>query len=189
MTAPPRLRLKFDTAKLRHDARELNLGIHMTLSIILITIGVILMLIGLAGVVLPALPGIPLLFAGILLVAWGDDFTHVGIPTLVILGALTATAIAADLVASLVGAKRVGASKLALVGAALGTVVGLFFGLIGILLGPFIGAFVGEYWNGRQTGAAARVGLGTWLGMVVGAVVKIAIAFLMLGVFALAFAF
>ncbi|MCB1569079.1 MAG: DUF456 domain-containing protein [Xanthomonadales bacterium] len=161
----------------------------MSVPILLIVLGAVLMLIGLAGVVLPALPGIPLLYAGILLVAWGDGFAHLGATSLIVLGVLTVMALLADLVASLLGAKRVGASKLALVGAALGTVVGLFFGLFGILLGPFVGAFVGEYWNGRQTGDAARVGLGTWLGMVVGAVVKIAIAFLMLGIFALAFMF
>lgn len=161
----------------------------MTLSISLYILGSVLLIVGLAGVVLPALPGVPLMFAGMLVVAWADGFNHLGTPTLIILGGLTLLALGVDVFASLFGAKRVGASRLALVGAALGTLVGLFFGIPGIMLGPFIGAFAGEFWYSRHGGIAAKVGLGTWLGLVIGAVAKIGIAFLMLGVFALAFLF
>lgn len=159
----------------------------MTLSIVLLILGALLLLAGLAGVILPVLPGIPLMFAGMLLVAWGDGFNHLGTGTLVVLGILTLVAILVDLVASLLGARRVGASRMALVGAALGTLVGLFFGIPGILLGPFAGAFLGELWHSRHGGIAAKVGIGTWFGLVLGAIVKIGIAFLMLGIFALAF--
>lgn len=161
----------------------------MTLSISLYAIGALIILIGLAGVVLPALPGVPLMFAGMLLVAWGDNFNHLGLGMLILLGALTAIAMLLDFVAGVLGAKRVGASRMALIGAALGTLIGLFFGIIGIVLGPFVGAFLGELWHSRHGGTAAKVGAATWLGMVLGAVVKIGIAFLMLGVFALAFVF
>ena len=161
----------------------------MSLSISLYIIGALLLLIGLVGVVLPALPGIPLMFAGMLLVAWGDGFSHLGVGMLVLLGGLAALAMLLDIVAGLLGAKRVGASRLALVGAALGTIIGLFFGIIGIVLGPFVGAFLGEFWHSRHGGTAAKVGAATWLGMLLGVVVKIGIAFLMLGVFALAFIF
>jgi hypothetical protein len=89
-----------------------------------------------------------------------------------------------DFIASMAGAKRVGASPKALVGAALGGLAGLFFGLPGILLGPFIGAVLGELIARGGFAQAARVGVGTWLGLLVAAVAKLVIAFLMIGTFA-----
>ncbi|MCP4638531.1 MAG: DUF456 domain-containing protein [Methyloversatilis sp.] len=142
----------------------------------------LLVLVGLAGVVLPALPGVPFMFGGFLLLAWLDDFTRIGPATLVVLGALTALTVAVDFAASVVGAQRVGASTLALAGAAIGTVLGLFGGLVGLLFMPLAGAAVGEFIARRDAVQAARVGVATWLGMVIGAVAKVAIAFMMLGV-------
>ena len=146
----------------------------------------VLIAVGVLGVVLPVLPGLPLAFAGMLLAAWVGDFAHVGGWTIGVLAALTLLGLAVDVVAGLLGAKRVGASRLAIVGAAVGTLVGLFFGLPGLILGPFVGAFAGEYAQERKTRQAAKVGVATWLGMVFGAVFKLAIAFVMLGVFAFA---
>ena len=120
------------------------------------------------------------------LAAWNDDFVHVGPWTLGILGILCALAIAADVISSLLGAKRVGASAWALFGAAVGTLVGFFFSLPGLILGPFVGALAGELIAGSPLKRAAHVGLGTWLGMLVGTLVKVALAFAMIGVFALA---
>ncbi len=144
------------------------------------------MLLGFAGLILPALPGVPLVFAGMLLAAWAGDFNQVGMVTLVVLGLLTALSVVVDILATVFGAKRVGASRKALIGAMLGTVIGLFFGFIGLFLGPFIGALAGELWHGRQLGRAARVGMGTWLGILLGTVLKLGLAFAMLGLFALA---
>lgn len=142
----------------------------------------LLVLVGLAGVVLPALPGIPLVFGGLLMVAWLDDFQRIGGVTLAVLGALAVLAWLIDFAASVIGAQRVGASPLALVGAAIGTVVGLFGGLIGLLFAPLAGAAIGEFIARRDALQAARVGLATWLGMVLAAVAKVAIAFMMLGI-------
>jgi hypothetical protein len=150
-------------------------------------IAIALMVIGLIGTVLPGLPGVVAIFGGMLLAAWIDDFEKIGIATLVLLGVLTALAFVIDIVASLLGAKRVGASKLALVGAAVGAIVGLFFGLPGLIFGPFIGAVVGEYLTRQQLEQATRVGVGTWLGLLVGVIAKLALAFTMLGVFAAAY--
>lgn len=146
-----------------------------------------LIVIGIAGTVLPALPGVPLVFCGMLLAAWADGFAHVGTFTLILLGALTVLSIIIDFVASLLGAKRVGASRYALVGAALGTIAGLFFGIVGLLLGPFVGALLGELIAGGSLRRATGVGVGTWLGFLFGAVAKIGICFAMLGIFAFAF--
>ncbi|MFN7222047.1 MAG: DUF456 domain-containing protein [Burkholderiales bacterium] len=147
----------------------------------------ILLLAGLAGTILPALPGVPLVFGALLLAAYLDGFTRVGWPTLVILGVLTALAMLADFVATLLGAKRAGASRLALVGAAVGSVLGIFSGLWGLLVFPFIGAVVGELISRKQLGHAGKVGFATWLGLLLGTVAKIAIALTMIGVFTVSY--
>ncbi len=146
-----------------------------------------LVLIGLAGTILPALPGVPLVFAGLLLAAYLGNFERIGWPTLTILGILTALAIAADFVATLLGAKRAGASKAALAGAAIGSLVGIFSGLWGLLIFPFVGAVLGELSTRRQLGQAGRVGIATWLGMMIGVLAKLAIALTMVGVFVFAY--
>jgi len=144
-----------------------------------------LILAGIAGTVIPVLPGVPLVFAGMLLAAWADHFQHIGAFTLTILGVLCVFALLIDFAAGLLGAKRVGASTRALWGASLGTLIGLFFGLPGLLLGPFLGAALGELSAGRELAHATRVGVGTWLGLLFGTLAKIALCFTMLGVFAL----
>lgn len=149
----------------------------------------VLIVAGLAGTVVPALPGVPLVFAGMLLAAWVDGFTHIGAVTLVILGVLALVATLLDFIAGVLGAKRVGASRRALVGAAIGTVVGLFFGIPGLLLGPFIGALVGELGAGGSVSRATTVGVGAWFGFIVGTVVKLGVSFAMLGIFVLALVF
>jgi uncharacterized protein YqgC (DUF456 family) len=149
----------------------------------------ILILVGVAGTVLPALPGLPLVFCGMLLAAWAGGFEQVGAAMLVLLGVLTLLSLGIDFFATAMGAKRVGASRLAVIGAVIGTVAGLFFGPIGLLTGPFVGALVGELMHSREVRQATRVGVGTWLGILVGTVLKLGLAFAMLGLFALAWFF
>lgn len=141
---------------------------------------------GVAGTILPALPGVPLVFAGMFLAAWAGGFEIVGPGMLVVLGILTLLSIVVDFLAAALGAKRVGASRLALVGAVVGSIVGLFFGPLGLLAGPFVGALVGELIHVRELRQATRVGVGTWLGIVVGTVLKLGLTFGMLGLFAFA---
>lgn len=141
---------------------------------------------GLAGTVLPALPGTALVLAGIVLGAWIDDFTRVGPWTLAVIALLAVAAWLLDYAAGLLGAKRAGASRQALWGAALGTVVGLYAGLVGVLFLPLVGAAVGEYLARRDHQHAARVGLSTWLGLMAGLLAKVVIAFVMVGIFLVA---
>lgn len=150
---------------------------------VLWVLSVLLILVGIAGVVLPALPGVVFVFGGILLAAWIDDFTRIGAWTVVILGVLAAVAFVIDYVASTVAAKRAGASKLGLIGAALGTVLGIFTGFIGLLFMPLVGAAIGEYMAQRDALRAGQIGVATWLGLLVGTVLKLAIVFTMIGVF------
>ena len=158
----------------------------MELQTLYYVLAVILILVGIAGVILPALPGLPLVFAGMLLAAWAGDFQQIGWLPLVGLGVLTLVSVAVDFFATMLGAKRVGASRKALLGAVVGTFAGLFFGPVGLFAGPFVGALLGELWHSRELGKAAKVGLGTWLGILLGTVLKLGLAFAMLGLFAFA---
>jgi hypothetical protein len=152
-------------------------------------IAIVLMGAGIAGTVLPALPGPPLMFAGMLLAAWIDGFRSVGLVALAVLGAITLLASLVDLAAGVYGAKRVGASRRAIAGAALGTLCGMFLGIPGLVFGPFLGALIGEYLARRNAVAAGRVAIGTWLGLVVAIAIKLALVCAMIGLFVLAFVF
>lgn len=139
---------------------------------------------GIVGAVLPLLPGAPLVFLGLLVGARIDGFQRVGVVTLVLLALLTLGSFAIELWAARHGARRVGASGLAVFGAVVGGVVGLFFSLPGVVLGPFLGAFAGEYLARRNLRQAGRAGLGTWLGLLLATAGRLAIVFTMLGIFA-----
>jgi hypothetical protein len=149
----------------------------------------VLVLGGLAGSVLPALPGVPLVFAGLVVGAWADDFQRVTWLTLTLLGLLTAASFAIDFVATALGAKRVGASRLAIAGAMIGTLCGVFLGIPGLVFGPFAGAVAGELLSHGKVQQAARAGLATWLGLIFGTLAKLALVFTMLGVFAAGYFF
>jgi hypothetical protein len=148
---------------------------------------VALVLAGLAGAVLPALPGVPLVLAGLWLAAWIDSYANVSGWTIGVLGVLTLMAMAVDLLAAALGAKKVGASRQAVAGAALGTLVGVFFGLPGLLLGPFIGAVAGELLARGRMGQAMDVGVSTWIGLLFGTLAKLALSLAMVGVFVFAY--
>ena len=145
-----------------------------------------LIALGVAGTVLPALPGVALVFGGIALAAWIDDFARIPVWLLVILGALAALAWIVDYVATAAGAKRAGASGQAIVGALLGTLAGIFSGLWGLLFLPLLGAALGEYLAQRDVRRAGKVGIATWIGLLVGTAAKVAIVFAMVGIFVFA---
>jgi uncharacterized protein YqgC (DUF456 family) len=154
---------------------------------IVLWIGAIILIIaGFAGIVLPVLPGAILLMAGFFLAAWAENFIYVGPVILTILAVLTVLTYGIDFLAGAVGAKKFGASPRAAFGAACGALVGIFFGIPGIIIGPFAGAVVGELTVRPDFRAAGLAGIGTWLGMVIGAAAKAAIGFTMLGIFILA---
>jgi uncharacterized protein YqgC (DUF456 family) len=146
-------------------------------------LAVLIVAAGLAGTVIPALPGVPLVFAGLFVGAWVGQFESVGWATLGLLAALAAIAWIVDFVAGALGARYLGASSRSFWGATIGAVIGLFFGLAGILLGPFVGAVIGEMSGGAGMLRSGRAGLGAWLGMVFATAAKLAIAFLMIGIF------
>ena len=146
----------------------------------------ILTLLGVIGTILPFLPGVPLVFFGLALAAWVGDFQQVSVFTVVLLGILTVMAMAIDLAASAFGTRIAGASRWAFLGAALGTIVGLFFAPIGLFIGPFLGAVALEVFATQNIERSIKAGAGASIGIMLGAVAKIALAFTMLGLFALA---
>ncbi len=164
----------------------------MTATLILVAwwlLVVLLLVGGIVGTVMPALPGTLLVFLGVLLGAWIDDFARVSTTTVIIAGVLCLLAQALDYVAAMLGAKRVGASKEAVIGALIGTVAGILGGFVGLLFFPLIGAAVGEYMAISDLRRAGNVGVATWLGMIAGAVLKLALAFITIGIFIAALIF
>jgi len=156
-----------------------------SIQILLWLLAALLIVLGFAGLILPAVPGIPLVFAGLVLLAWAESFAYVGWITLTLLGVLALLSYGIDFLTAALGAKKFGASPRAITGAALGTLAGLFFGLPGIVLGPFVGAVIGEFSRQASAKAATQAGIGATLGLLFGALLKIALAFTMLGVFVL----
>lgn len=158
----------------------------MDSKLLLWLISAFLVVAGLAGVVLPAIPGAPLIFAGLVLAAWAEDFTYVGFWTLAAVGLLALISYAVDFWATMFGAKRFGASKRAVIGALVGMLIGIFLGFVGVLFGPFIGAVIGELSLRGNLQQATRAGIGATIGVVLGAALKLALAFAMIGIFVVA---
>jgi len=133
----------------------------------------VLIVAGAIGAIIPALPGMPVLFGGIWLLAWVDHYRHLGLWWLLGIAAMGVGGLVVDLLAGALGAKRVAASPQAVWGALLGTLIGVFFGLPGLLLGPFLGAVLGELAAGNSVLRSAHVGVGTWIGLLFGTLVKL----------------
>jgi uncharacterized protein YqgC (DUF456 family) len=153
-------------------------------SILLWALAALLIFAGVCGLVLPMMPGAPLLFLGLVVAAWADNFTYVGTGGLTVLGVLALLTYAVDIIAGAFGAQKFGASRQAIVGAAVGTLLGLFFMPVGILLGPFLGAVTGELIARKKLMEAGASGFGATIGLLLGAVAKLVLALVMLLLFA-----
>jgi uncharacterized protein YqgC (DUF456 family) len=151
-----------------------------------LVVGAALIMAGLAGAIIPALPGIPLIFGGIWLIAALDHYRHLGLWWLIGIAIVGAVGLTFDLLAGALGAKRAGASKQAVAGALFGTVIGLFFGLPGLLLGPFVGAVLGELASGNSMSRSTQVGFSAWIGLLFGTILKLVASLMMVALFAAA---
>jgi uncharacterized protein YqgC (DUF456 family) len=154
--------------------------------ILLYALGFAALAVGVAGVVLPILPGSLFLVAGTALVAWAGHFTRVGWGMVALSAVVAALVWLVDLAAAALGAKAFGASRWSVVGASVGLVVGLFLGPLGIVLGPIVGAIAFELLRNPDLGRALKAGAGAFLGLVLGNAVKIALAFVLVGAVVLA---
>jgi len=151
--------------------------------ILLDVVAFALIALGLAGAIIPTVPGIPLIFIGIWLIAGIDHYHHLGYGWLIVIAAVGAIGLTIDLLAGVLGVKRVGASKQAVLGALLGTVIGLFLGLPGLLLGPFLGSVLGELAAGSSILRSTNVGVSAWLGLLFGTIIKLASSLMMVALF------
>ena len=156
------------------------------MTFLLWVLGVVLVGIGLAGIVFPALPGTVLIFVGLLVAASADGFERVTVWAIILIGVLGALSYFVDFIAAALGAQRVGASRRAVIGAALGTLLGLPFGLPGVIFGPLALALIAEWTAHRDLGRASRAGMAAWIGFMIGTAVKIGLAFSMIAIFLLA---
>ncbi len=147
---------------------------------ILVISGLIALMIGLLGTIYPAIPGLILMFAGAWLLGYAGDYTIIGTNTLIFLGIVTVVGTAMDYVAGMLGAKFTGASKTAIWGALIGGIIGAFFSIPGLLLGPLLGATIGEFWARKDLWTAGKVGIGTFIGFIIGVVAKIGCALVIL---------
>lgn len=144
------------------------------------------MLFGLAGVILPLIPGVPIIFGAALLYALLTGFSTISGQTLIIFAILTIASIVLDWVASVVGVKKMGGSYAGMVGAFIGMIVGLLLpgvGIIGFIIGAFVGACVMELLINKNTRVALRAGLGSFLGFLAGGLMKFVVGVIIIGVF------
>ena len=159
------------------------------MTVLLWILGVAMVAIGLAGIVLPALPGHMLILGGLVVAAWADGFRHVSGWTLGVIALIALASYGIDFASAAVSTRKLGASRRAMAGAAIGTLGGLFFGLPGLIAGPFVGAVIGELTETRDMRQAGRAGLAATIGFAIGTAVKVAFAFVMIAIFAAAFLF
>lgn len=151
---------------------------------LVIALVVVLMAAGLAGSVLPFMPGTPLIFLGALVYGFATGFEVIGTWRLVVLGLLVGVTYALDYAAGALGARKLGGSRWAALGALCGGLIGIFFGLPGVLLGPVVGAIGFELAYRKQVSAGLKSGAGAVVGMVLGGVAKLSLATVMVGLFA-----
>jgi uncharacterized protein YqgC (DUF456 family) len=149
-----------------------------------LALALLLMLLGLIGTVVPGIPGTPIVMAVAIAHRLYFGAASVSNFFLAVIITLALFSLALDYLATVLGARKLGATWRGILGAIVGAVVGLFFGPFGILLGPFLGALLFELVGGREFPDAARAGAGALLGLVVGAAGKLACCVAMIGIFA-----
>lgn len=158
------------------------------MKIILGSLAWILVLAGMAGSILPLIPGIPLIWIGILIVGWASGFTALSGTTVLVLGLVTLIAQSLSYISGVLGAKTFGATPMGTAGSFVGMIMGLLFlGGLGVVIGPFIGALLGELFSGRSEQKALRASFGTLIGFFGGTFVQMLVAFVLFGFFVIGF--
>ena len=143
--------------------------------IIIAIIAIIISLLGIAGCILPILPGPLISYGSLLMVKFATD-TQISNQILIIFGLTTAIVTVADTVLPIYMPKRFGSSALGVIGATIGLIAGLFFPPFGFIIGPFIGALLFEYFKKKNAAEAFVAGIGSFFGFMVGTVLKIALS-------------
>jgi uncharacterized protein YqgC (DUF456 family) len=153
------------------------------LAIIMFIVALLIMAIGLAGIILPILPGTPIIFAGALLYAIVTGFKDISFELILIFAGMTAVSLIFDYVSNYFSVRRMGGGKAGAIGAVLGVIIGIFIHWLAIIILPFLLAVLFEIIAGRRTGRALKAGTGAWIGLLVGGVFRFAIGCVMIGIF------
>ena len=154
--------------------------------IILFIVTLAVMLVGMVGIVLPAIPGVPVIFAAALLYAIITGFAQISSQWIIVFAILTITSLVLDWLVTLFGIKKMGGSYLGMLGAFIGMIIGLLVpggGIIGFIIGAFVGAFVFEMLLGKTRNQAFKAGLGSFIGFLLGGVLRFVIGAAMIGIF------
>lgn len=146
----------------------------MAVEYLLYALSAICMLVGLAGCILPMLPGPPLAWLGMLLLHFTDrvDFS---VTELVVSALVVIATLVLDYFTPMIGAKKFGGGKYGNRGCVIGTIMGMFFLPLGLILGPFLGAVIGELIAGKPFRAALKAGFGSFVGFLFGTLIKLAV--------------
>ena len=145
---------------------------------VLLIVGIIIMILGIIGCLVPVLPGPPLSFVGLLLLHF-TKFGHFTTPTLLIFAGIAVAVSLLDYLVPVWGTKKFGGSKYGTRGATVGLIIGLFLGPLGIIIGPLLGAFVGEMIFKDDVNYALKAGFGSLLGFLTGVGLKLTASFIM----------
>ena len=146
------------------------------MDILIMVLAIILMVGGIAGCVLPILPGAPLAYAGLLLLHF-TGLAHFSTAQLIVWLIVVVVLQVVDYITSLLGSKYSGGTSFGNRGCVAGTLLGLFFMPWGIILGPFLGAVAGEMMGGSDFPHAVRAGIGTLIGFLLGTLLKVIVCF------------
>lgn len=153
------------------------------LEILFFIVALLIMAIGLAGIILPILPGTPIIFAGALLYAIVTGFRTISFELILIFAGLTAISLIMDYIANYFSVRKMGGGKAGAIGAVLGLIIGIFVHWLAIIILPFLFAVLFEVIAGRRAGRALKAGTGAWIGLLVGGVFRFAIGCVMIGLF------
>lgn len=142
------------------------------MDIVWIVLGILCLLVGMVGCIIPALPGVPLAYAALWLLH-ATDKVQFSWQFLLVWGLVVLIVQVLDYIIPAWGTKQTGGSKAGVWGSTIGLIVGLFLGPWGIILGPFVGAVVGELMVGKNTQEALRSGWGSFVGLLTGTILKL----------------
>jgi len=149
------------------------------MDVVLITIGIILLLIGFAGSIIPGIPGPPIAYLGMLIQVFKTE-NPFSAKFLIIWGLIMIAVSVLDYIVPVIGTKKFGGSKRGIWGSIIGLFAGIFFfPPIGLIIGPFLGAFIGELTGGKETQSALKAGFGSFIGFITGVALKLVVTGLM----------
>ena len=152
--------------------------------ILILIISLLIMLGGLSGIVFPVIPSTPMIWLGVFIYAVCDGFESINWPLLLIFAVLTIISLVLDYLGGIIGAKKYGATKWGMIGSVIGGIGGFFMGgIIGLIFGPFFGAVLLELIFDKDITGAFKSGVGTLVGFLGGAIAKLAIGVIIIGIF------